>query len=244
MKINFLILCAGFLFFSISYPVSAATVPIPTPVVKAKPAPGTYQVVKVIDGDTIDVQIGKKVERIRMIGMDTPETVDPRKPVQCFGKEASARTKELLLNKHVQLVADATQGDKDKYARPLRYVILDGLNFNKRLIAEGYAHEYTYNIPYKHQAVFKAAQKAAQAGKKGLWADKTCAGKTTASAKISPTPTPKPAAVQPAAAPEVKKSEAGLCHEKGSKYYDQTKKFTAYKTIKECLASGGKMPKQ
>src|SRR3989338_322463 len=102
-----------------------------------------YPVVKVIDGDTIDVKIGTKIERIRMVGMDTPEIVDPRKAVQCFGKEASNRTKLLLTGKSVALQSDPTQGERDKYGRLLRYVILDGLNFNKRLIAEGYAHEYT-----------------------------------------------------------------------------------------------------
>lgn len=205
----------------------------------------TYKVIKVVDGDTVDVQVGKKVERIRMIGMDTPETVDPRKPVQCFAKEASARAKQLLLGKQVQLVADPTQGERDKYGRLLRYVISDGLNFNKRLIAEGYAHEYTYNIPYKYQAYFKQTQKDAQKAQKGLWSPTTCAGKTTTAATTSPTPAPKPTAstaTQSTATPAVKKSVAGLCHAKGSMYYDQTKTFTAYSTIAACLASGGKMP--
>ncbi len=208
----------------------------------------TYKVTKVVDGDTIDVQIGKKIERIRMIGMDTPETVDPRKPVQCFGKEASARTKALLLNKNVQLVADPTQGERDKYGRLLRYVIADGLNFNKRMIAEGYAHEHTYNIPYKYQTVFKSAQKAAQAGKKGLWADTACKGKatpvtTTVSKTTTTKATIKTTATTSTAQPAVKKSVNNLCHVKGSKHYAQTKKYTSYTSIKVCLASGGRLPK-
>ena len=82
---------------------------------KAKPKPGFNMVVKVVDGDTIDVQIGEKIERVRMIGVDTPETVDPRKTAQCFGKEASNKTKEMLGGKNVRLESDSTQDDRDKY---------------------------------------------------------------------------------------------------------------------------------
>src|SRR3989304_444673 len=87
---------------------------------KAKPKPGFNMVVKVVDGDTIDVQIGEKIERVRMIGVDTPETVDSRKTAQCFGKEASNKTKEMLGGKNVRLESDSTQDDRDKYGRLLR----------------------------------------------------------------------------------------------------------------------------
>lgn len=143
-------------------------------------------VTKVVDGDTIQVRINNTVETLRLIGVDTPETVDPRKPVQCFGREASNYTKSTLLNKKVYLESDPTQGDRDKYKRLLRYVFLeDKSNFNKMLISNGYAHEYTYNIPYKYQAEFKQAQKEAQENKRGLWADNACASTTT----IQPTKT-------------------------------------------------------
>ncbi len=141
------------------------------------PAPqaNLYTVVSVIDGDTIQVLIDTKKETLRLIGIDTPETVDPRKSVQCFGKEASAKAKALLSGKPVRLESDPTQGERDKYQRLLRYVFLeDGTNFNKLMISEGFAHEYTYNIPYKYQTEFKQAQKEAEAAKKGLWADDAC----------------------------------------------------------------------
>lgn len=131
-----------------------------------------YEVVKVVDGDTVDVSINGKIERIRMIGIDTPETVDPRKPVQCFGVEASNKTKALLSGKKVVLESDSTQGERDKYNRLLRYVFLeDGTSFGLLMIREGYAHEYTYNIPYKYQTEFKDAQKEAMQNKAGLWGD-------------------------------------------------------------------------
>lgn len=136
------------------------------------------EVVKVVDGDTLDVRINGKTERLRLIGIDTPETVDPRKAVQCFGVEASNKAKELLEGKMVTLEADPEQGERDKYKRLLRYIFLpDGQSFNKLMISEGYAYEYTYETPYKYQAEYKQAQKDAEANKKGLWADKVCDSK-------------------------------------------------------------------
>ncbi len=129
------------------------------------------RVVRVIDGDTIQVFVKDAKETVRLIGVDTPETVDPRKPVQCFGKQASDFTKSLLTGKTVYLESDATQGDTDKYQRLLRYVFLeDGTNVNRLLIKEGYAHEYTYKVPYTYQTAFKDAEKSARENNKGLWA--------------------------------------------------------------------------
>jgi endonuclease YncB( thermonuclease family) len=131
------------------------------------------------------------VETLRLIGMDTPETVDPRKPVQCFGKEASNKAKELLVGTKVRLEKDSTQGELDKYGRTLAYVYReDGLFYNKHMIEQGYAHEYTYNTPYKYQAEFKAAQKSAQENQRGLWSSTTCNGDTTS------TTTSQPSAIQ------------------------------------------------
>lgn len=134
-----------------------------------------YSVVKVIDGDTVQVNVDGKTQTIRLIGVDTPEIVDPRKPVQCFASEASKKAKELLTGKKVSLEADPTQGDKDKYNRQLRYIFLeDGTNFNKLMIAEGYGHEYTYDKPYKYMEEFKQTETKAREAKRGLWADGAC----------------------------------------------------------------------
>lgn len=136
-----------------------------------------YQVVKVVDGDTFDINIEGQTERVRLIGIDTPETVDPRKSVQCFGKEASNKAKEILTNQFVVLEADLSQGDRDKYNRLLRYAFLpDGTNFGLYMISEGYAHEYTYKFPYKYQSEFKAAEISARENNKGLWSPNTCSG--------------------------------------------------------------------
>jgi micrococcal nuclease len=155
--------------------------PTPTP----NPSPSLsqaefYKVIKIVDGDTFDVSVSGRSERVRLIGVDTPELVDPRKPVQCFGREASNKTKEILTGKKVKLESDPTQGDKDKYGRLLRYVFLeDGTNFNKLLISEGFAHEYTYNLPYKYRDEFLAAEKFARENKLGLWAGNACSATPT-----------------------------------------------------------------
>ena len=165
--------------------------PKPVEAKAAQPNPSTtnqvsqytyYAITSVVDGDTIKVSINGTAETLRLIGMDTPETVDPRKPVQCFGKEASNKAKELLTGTKVRLEKDSTQGELDKYGRTLAYVYReDGLFYNKHMIEQGYAHEYTYNTPYKYQAEFKTAQKSAQENLRGLWSPTTCNGDTTSS---------------------------------------------------------------
>lgn len=135
----------------------------------------SYLVTRIVDGDTIKVLMDGTIKTIRLIGVDTPETVDPRKPVECFGVEASKKMSELLLNQKVVLEDDPSQGDKDKYRRLLRYVFLtDGTLVNEILIQKGFAYEYTYDLPYKYQSEFKTAQQSAQQNKRGLWSDTAC----------------------------------------------------------------------
>lgn len=166
------------------------------PAVLSQPS-GLVKVVSVMDGDTVKVSLSGKIQTVRLIGIDTPETVDPRKPVQCFGREASDKTKATLAGQMVRLESDSTQGNLDKYQRLLRYVFLvDGTSFDEMMVAQGYAHEYTYNLPYKYQAEFRTAQAAAEKAQLGFWNPSTCNGNTTtaaassspATAQIQPTP--------------------------------------------------------
>ncbi len=136
-----------------------------------------YQVLKVVDAHTLEVEIDGYTERLKLIGIKTPESVEARKPAECFGKEAAAKAKELLDGKRVKLEADIItgQGDRDDDGRLLRYVYLpDGRLFNKLLIEEGYAYEYTHDKPYKYQKEFEQARKSAQRNKRGLWAEGAC----------------------------------------------------------------------
>ena len=97
---------------------------------------------RVVDGDTIIVNIDGKKERVRLIGVDTPETKHPKKPVEYYGKEASAFTKQMVEGKKVRL--DHDQQRRDKYSRLLAYVYLeDGTFLNAEIIKQGYGFAYT-----------------------------------------------------------------------------------------------------
>ena len=136
-----------------------------------------YNVTKITDGDTIHVMIDGTDEIVRLIGINTPETVDPRRTVECFGKEASERMKEIAHGKIVRLEYDETQALRDTYGRLLAYVYLeDGQMINRKMVAEGYAYEYTYMTPYRYQREFRELQSLAQSADRGLWSKSTCDG--------------------------------------------------------------------
>jgi Micrococcal nuclease (thermonuclease) homologs len=106
--------------------------------------PGLYSVVRFSDGDTITVDMNGKHETVRMIGVDTPETHHPNRPVQCYGPAASAYTKNLIGNQKVRLEADPTNQNRDRYGRLLRYVYLpDGRLVQAEIIKSGHGFAYT-----------------------------------------------------------------------------------------------------
>jgi len=129
-----------------------------------------YAVTYVDDGDTFRINVDDREVRVRMLGVNTPETVDPRKKVQCFGPEASTQTKSLLKKRKVRLEFSPGRELKDGYGRYLAYVYReDDLFLNEFLIKNGFAREYTVGSPYTLQARFKAVQIGAQQEKAGLW---------------------------------------------------------------------------
>lgn len=143
------------------------------------------KVVHIVDGDTIDVDLGGgNVKRVRYIGIDTPESVDPRRPVQCFGKEATEKNKELVENKTVRLEKDVSE--TDKYERLLRYVYVGDVFINKYLVEEGYAHASSYPPDISYQNIFQQAEQRAREMNKGLWS--SC--NATISTKTTPTASP------------------------------------------------------
>jgi micrococcal nuclease len=136
-----------------------------------------YKVLSVIDGDTLHVDVEGVDEKVRLIGINTPETVDTRTPVQCFGKEASKKMDDLADGKNVRLEYDDTQSLRDAYGRLLAYVYLeDGQMLNRKMIADGYAYEYTYMTPYRYQKEFRELQNVARVSARGLWSPDTCNG--------------------------------------------------------------------
>lgn len=185
-----------------------------------------YDVVSVVDGDTIKVSINGKKETLRLIGLDTPETKKPRTPVQCYGKEASSHMQSLVQSKQVQLEADPTQGERDKYGRLLRYVFVGGsTNVALSQIQGGFGREDTYDAAYAYQAQFQSAQVAAQHVKRGTWGP-PCNGfhrNDTASSDSSSNPassasaTPSKTAAQPGASqPARAQQPSGSCLIKGN----------------------------
>lgn len=142
---------------------SFATTPVKT-------TPGFYKVTTVYDGDTIAVDMDGRTEKVRLIGVDTPETHKPNSPVECGGPEASDFAKNKLTNSQVRLEADPTNQNRDRYGRLLRYVYLpDGQLFNKLLISEGYGTPYT-SFPFQKKQEFIKAGFQAKLENRGVWA--------------------------------------------------------------------------
>jgi len=164
-----------------STPVLRAT-PTATPSAAASPAPSIAeatatpsatasrtlaQVVRVVDGDTIAVAMDGVEYRVRYIGINTPETVDPRKPVECYGREGSQRNRELVEGQTVELEKDVSE--TDQYDRLLRYVWLNGDMVNAILVREGYALASTYPPDVKYQELFLDLEREAREAGRGLW---------------------------------------------------------------------------
>ena len=131
------------------------------------------RVSRVVDGDTIAVELNGQDYKLRYIGINTPETVDPIRGVQCFGKEASLENKRLVEGKTVYLTKDVSE--TDRYGRLLRYVYLrlqDGslLFVNDYLVRQGFAYADTFPPDVKYSAQFLSAQNEARENNRGLWA--------------------------------------------------------------------------
>ncbi len=145
--------------------------PVAKKVVESQP--GLYQVTSFADGDTFTVDMNGTKEKVRLIGVDTPETQDPRKSVQCFGKAASNFTKNLIGQNRVRLAADPTNTDRDRYNRLLRYAYLpDGRLVNAEIIKQGYGFAYVY-FPFEKLEEFRGYEKEARQKNLGLWGECT-----------------------------------------------------------------------
>ena len=163
------------------FPKTGSPTQVPTTMPGTPSAPGTpdslpvsgmFRVTHVADGDTITLENGQK---LRYIGINAPESVKPNAPVECFGKDASARNKELVLGKMVKLVKDVSE--TDKYGRLLRYVYLeDGTFVNEVLVREGYARASTFPPDVRFADFFRTVEHDAQLAQRGLWAHATCDG--------------------------------------------------------------------
>jgi len=133
------------------------------------PPPDFYQVTKIVDGDTIKVDINGQTETVRLLSIDSPEVHKPGTPVQCYGPEATDHLSLLLADGIVRLEPDTKQGDRDRYQRLLRYVYLpDGSEVNSTMVKDGYARAYT-TIKSDQLPLMLELQQQAQDQHLGLW---------------------------------------------------------------------------
>ena len=136
-------------------------------------------VIRVVDGDTIHARLNGVDEKVRIIGLDSPETSKPGTPVECFAREATAAAKRLMKpGDPILLQPDPTQDKRDRYDRLLAHVFLaDGTLFAETMIRQGDAVHYVYDgVPSIHAERLAAAEAAAKAGEVGLWSPRTCQG--------------------------------------------------------------------
>jgi micrococcal nuclease len=233
------------------------------------PYDATVTVSGVADGDTIEVTPAiDGVEDVRLIGVDTPETVDPSEEVEPYGPEAPAFATQELVGRKVQLEFGLERWDD--YDRLLAYIYTGGRMFNEELVEGGYAQAYPYPPNTKYEARFEAAQDAARSAELGIWgltlaqqcqlADRGngigegtagCSASASASSSTSASPSTsakaKPSgggAVAPISEDDcpqsapIKGNQSGLYHVPGGTYYDVTNPEECFATASEAEAAG------
>jgi micrococcal nuclease len=131
------------------------------------PAAAHARVIRVVDGDTLEARIGGGVEDVRLIGVDTPETVDPDTPVQCFGSRASRFTHRALEGRRVRLVFGTER--RDVYGRLLAYAYIGHRFFNAALLRRGLARTLAIPPNTRHSALFERLELGAARAGRGLW---------------------------------------------------------------------------
>lgn len=131
------------------------------------PASAPAFVTRVVDGDTIEARVGGRIEDVRYIGVDTPETVKPDTPVQCFGPRASTFNHRLVERRRVRLVFGVER--RDAYGRLLAYVHLGHVFVNASLVRKGLARSLTIPPNDRFAPLFRRLEKRAARAGKGLW---------------------------------------------------------------------------
>lgn len=135
----------------------------------AKTTPGYYKITKVVDGDTFEVNMDGHIQRVRLIGLDTPETQKPNSPTECFGIASSQQAHRILDGQEVRLESDPINTNRDRYGRLLRYAYLkDGRLFNAEMIKHGYGFAYL-SFPFTKSDEFRNYQVQARKSGAGLW---------------------------------------------------------------------------
>lgn len=173
------------------------------PTTHAEPVDATAVVLRVVDGDTIDIRDEVRGRlRVRILGIDTPETKKPNSPVECWGPEATEFATSNMLGRRVALVTDPTQDRTDRYGRTLAYLVrADGWDYSVEAARAGAARSYVYGgRPVSRYDAIVAAEREARDARRGLWGP-PCNGHTsaadTAPAATQPRPFFEPATPPP-----------------------------------------------
>jgi len=172
---------------------TVAAVHLVPPIATAEPVDVTALVLEIVDGDTIDIRDDDRGRlRVRVLGIDTPETVKPNAPVGCWGQEATEFAKSTLLGQRVAVVTDPTQDRNDRYGRTLAYLVrADGWDYSVEAARAGAAKSYVYGgVPVSHHAGITAAEGEARDALRGLWGPPCngLTGSTDTLAQAAPAP--------------------------------------------------------
>jgi len=198
------------------------------------------RVERVVDGDTLVVRAGGERLRVRLLGVDAPESVRPNSPVECFGPEASRRAHELLpAGSPVRLLTDPTQDRVDDYGRLIAYAFVPGRTapVNERLVREGYAQVYVYRRrAFLRLDAFRVAEREARAEGRGLWS--RCAG-----AAAAPEPAGRTGGACPDDRPIKGNLPSAIYHRPGDPSYEATNPERCFATAEEAELAGFRLPR-
>lgn len=203
-------------------------------------AAGQGEVVRVTDGDTIVVRHGGSDDRVRLLGIDTPEVQGPFTHKECFGPQASARMRALAgPGTTVRLETDPTQDLRDRNGRLLAYVFRgrEEMSLNERMVAEGYARRYVVRRPFLLAARFGEREKDARSAGRGMWG--ACGGPP----EPRPVPTSRTDRDCPPAQPIKGNLPSRIYHRPGDPSYEDTRPERCFATERDAAAAGFRPPR-
>ena len=201
----------------------------------------------VYDGDTFTVEIDGKEEKVRVLGIDTPELKKGKKDT-CRGEEVADFAKNLLEGKAVILEKDSQSSDRGYFGRLLRTVEVDDLDFGLVMLMTGNAKVYR-NAPFSQKQLYIMVENFAKKKKKGVWSDYCIAENAqNTSDQIEETALEENVSEEAIIGENTKKiikmSKSGICHAPWSKYYNRTKNYTPFDNLKDCIKAGGRVPRR
>lgn len=218
----------------------------------------SFEVARIVDGDTIDIKTDNGTASVRLIGINAPEVSHGESKGECFGDESTSHLEQLIGGSEITLEYDESQGRYDKYNRILAYIYVGNDNINYQMIRDGYAREYTYETPYKYKNDFVKAGDSAAEEKLGIWANNICVEESAPTTIAEPEPVAnQPSIVEPQQTEELCLIKGNISyyggkkiyHVPGQKYYSVTQINEAagerwFCTEEEAIAAGWRKSKE